>query len=438
MKTYPHIAARIFNTPLMILPTALDAIVAGIGDRLLIGADSALLAARAQPEMIISAAGARAEGGYQVIDGVAVLDVAGILAHKSQVDMNTCQSILGYQDIARQFDAAQTDSAVKAILFNLDSPGGEVSGVFDLAAKIFAARGKKPMAAIASDMACSACYLLASAVGQIAVTQTATVGSVGVVMRHVDMSAAMKAGGFDVSFIFAGAHKVDGNPYQPLPDAVRADLQFAVDGMYTMFVDACAKYRGIDASALRKTEARVYQGAEAVKAGMADFVSTPDQMIEQLRAGISLAHPSRASARATHSNRSTSMSEHEQASGGAEARPVEAFSKTDVDQARAEGVKTGATQERERVSAILGHAEAQGRAELAHTCIAQGLSVEQAGALLAVAPRADHTAGTNQFAAQMAALGNPAVKPDAESGDAQQASAVINAMVGMINSRAKA
>lgn len=129
------------------------------------------------------------------------------------------------------------------------------------------------------------------------------------------------------------------------------------------------------------------------------------------------------------------MSEHEQASGGAEARPVETFSKADIDQA----TKAGATQERERVSAILGHAEAHGRTALAHTCIAQGLSVEQAGALMAASPRADApAAGSDQFASHMAALGNPSIKPDAESGDAQQAASVINTMVGMINGRAKA
>lgn len=435
MKNYPHIAARIFNTPLLIHPAKLDAIVAGLGGRLLgfDRDDQSLIIV--EPQAYVASRGERSDNGYQVIDGVGVIDVGGVLAHKTRADMNTCSMILGYDRLAAQFDAALADKSVSAILFNMDTPGGEVAGVFDLAARIHAARGIKPMAAVASDMSASAGYLIGSAVGQLAVTQTGDVGSIGVVMRHVDMSSAAQREGVNVTFIYAGAHKIDGNPFQPLPDAVRADFQASVDKLYGMFVDAVAKHRGVDAEHVRATQARIYKGSDAVSAGLADLVATPDEMIQELRARANAARPSRAIARATHSNRSTSMSEHEQASGGAEARPVETFSKADIDQA----TKAGATQERERVSAILGHAEAQGRTALAHTCIAQGLSVEQAGALMAASPRADApAAGGDQFASHMAALGNPSIKPDAESGDAQQAASVINTMVGMINGRAKA
>lgn len=443
MKSYPLIASRIFNTPLLIHPAKLDAIVAGLGDRLLGAIDVSADIATAAPQAFVAARGERSKAGYQIVDGVGVLDIGGVLAHKTRADMKTCDMILGYDRIAAQLDAALADRDVNSILFNLDTPGGEVAGAFDLAAKIYAARGIKPMAAVASDFAASAGYLIGSAAGRLAVTQTGNVGSIGVVLRHVDMSAAAQKEGVNVTFIYAGAHKVDGNPFQPLPDSVRADFQANVDKLYGMFVQSVSRHRGMELERVRDTQARVYTGSEAVDAGLADLVATPDEMIQDMRARASGARSSRASARATHSTRSISMSEHEQGSGGANANPEAKFAQADIDRARAEGhaegVKAGMTQERERVSGIMAHAEAGGRGALAQTCVAQGLSVEAAAAVLAASPKASVlAAASNQFAEHMAALGNPRVTPDAESvGEGADASALVNSMVAMINGTGK-
>jgi signal peptide peptidase SppA len=440
-SAHPLIAARIFNTPLLIHPGKLDAIIAGLGERLLgqpiniIGENHV---AQSKPLAFLSAQGSYSQNGYQIIDGVAVIDVGGVLAHRSQIDMQTCAPILGYDAIAQMHDAALADPAVDAILYLMDTPGGEVAGAFDLAAKIYASRGQKPMAAIASDMAASAGYLLASAVGQIAVTQTACVGSIGVVMRHVDMSEAAKQAGMNVTYVYAGDHKIDGNPFQPLPDAVRKDFQASVDKLYGMFTDAVSRQRGMDARDLVNTQARCYTGDDAVKAGLADLVSTPDQMIQTLR-DQSRSRSSRAGARATHSPRSTSMSEHEQGSGGANANhPAASYTQADLDRARvegnAQGVKTGMDQERARVSGIMAHDEAKGRSALAQTCVAQGLSVEQAGALLAASPRdvQAQASGGNEFAKAMAVLGNPKVSAATgnETSDEPTAEDLVSSMLG--------
>ena len=443
MKAYPLIASRIFNTPLLIHPAKLDAIIAGLGERIL-GQEIQLVGAAdmPKPQAFVAARGERAKAGYNLVDGVAVIDVGGVLAHKTRADMQTCDLILGYDLLARQMDAALADAGAQAILFNLDTPGGEVAGAFDLADRIYAARGTKPMGAVASDMAASAGYLIGSAAGRLAVSQTGQVGSIGVVMRHVDMSAAAAREGVNVTFIYAGAHKVDGNPFQPLPDTVRADFQANVDKLYGMFVSAVARHRGMDSEAVRATQARMYAGADAVAAGMADLVATPDQMIQDLRARAGVARSSRAGARATHSTRSTSMSEHEQGSGGANANPEARFAQADIDRARAEGhaegVKAGMSQERERVSAIMGHAEAEGRATLAQTCVSQGLSVDAAAAVLAASPKAaPAAAGSNEFAAHMAATGNPKVAPDGEASEQTGAASAVASMVAMINGAGK-
>lgn len=281
MNHYPYIASRLFNAPLMIHPGKLHAIVAGLSERLNVVAPPA-------PQAYTTPQGTREKGGYRTLDnGVAVIDVYGILAHRGGLQADSSY-IQGYDGLARQLAGALADPSVGAILLNIDSPGGEVAGAFQLADQIRAARSVKPIAAVAGDMAASAAYLIASAAETVSIAPTGVAGSIGVVTSHVDMSRAMDSMGLTVTYIYAGAHKVDGNPFQPLPEAVAADIQAEIDHYYGLFVNAVAESRpNIAADAIRATEARLFIGQKAVAAGLADRVETPDQAIERLAARIS-------------------------------------------------------------------------------------------------------------------------------------------------------
>ncbi len=276
---YPHLASRLFNTPLLIHPGKLDAIVAGLSGR---------FGVMPAPSAYVTPTGTREPGGYRVLDnGVAVLEVFGALAHRGGLQADSSY-IQGYDGLARQLETALRDPAVGAILLNVDSPGGEVSGAFQLASQIHAARAVKPIAAVASDMAASAGYLLASAAQTVSVTTTGVVGSIGVATCHVDMSKALAGMGMAITCLYAGAHKIDGNPYQPLPPDVAAQIQADVDHYYALFLDTVAAHRpATDVAALRATEARTYIGEQALAAKLADFVETPDQAIARLAARIS-------------------------------------------------------------------------------------------------------------------------------------------------------
>ncbi|MDY0105304.1 MAG: S49 family peptidase [Giesbergeria sp.] len=419
---YPHLAARLFNTPLLVHPGKLDAIIAGLGGRLLgtpVELAPAADAAGIAPEMFSTRRGERGDSGYAITDGVAIVHASGALVHRSRMD-GASSYLLGYNELATQVEAAQADPNVHAILQVWDSPGGEVSGAFEYAERMHAQRGKKPMWAIADSMAASAAYLGGSAFEHLAVSSTGYVGSIGVVMRHVDFSRALDNDGIRVTHIFAGSHKVDGNPYEPLPKDVQADMQAEIDGLYTLFVDAVAQHRGISADTVRATQARVYRGAAAVSMGLADRVATTDQLISELSAQRARTYPAGPSARTT----ATTTGEHMSgttppAPAGAApnaattaAPAAAAFTQADVDQARAEGHQAGAVAERERTSAILGHASAAANMPLAVTCVQNGLSAEQAGAILAAAPKPatlESTSTGNGFAAVMSAIGNPAV-----------------------------
>jgi len=377
--------------------------------------------------MFTTRRGERTERGYRVVEGVAVLGIGGALVHRSRMEADST-FLLGYNDVAADLEDAMGNPDIHAVLQVYDSPGGEVAGAFEYAERVMALRGKKPMVAMADSMAASAAYLGASAADELVLTATSYAGSIGVVMRHVDLSKALASEGVAVTHIFAGAHKVDGNAFEPLPAAVLAELQSEMNSLYDEFIAAVALHRGMPPAAVRKTQAAMYRGVAAIGAGLADRLSTTDQMISELAAQRAQSYPAGPSARANANDNNTqgaSMSGNTTPGGSTPANSAPApaaasFTQADVDTARAQG----ASAERGRVVAILGHQSAGANMALAVQCINTGLSTEQASAILGVAaPAAVATAPaqatSNPFAAAMAQVSNPKVsgvegRPDAQ------------------------
>ncbi len=217
--------------PLLVEPSKLDAVIAALAPRFGIN-DLALV-----PGLYTTEPGEKRYPGYRVQDGIAVIDVFGALVHRGGYDAESTY-FLGYQDVGRRCDTALGDGEVEGIAFQIDSPGGEVSGAHQLAAQVYAARGAKPMTAVVSNVAASAAYLLAAAVGDISVSPTGFTSSIGVVLRHVDMSRLLANDGITVTQIYAGAAKVDGNPYEPLSVTARERFQADVSTLYDQFVSA--------------------------------------------------------------------------------------------------------------------------------------------------------------------------------------------------------
>lgn len=358
---YPHLAARLFNTPLLIHPQKLDAIIAGLGDRLLgtrVDLPGGMEPAQAMPaELFSTRRGARGDTGYSVTDGVAVIQASGALVHRSRMD-GASSYLLGYNELAMQLEDAMSNPDVHAVLQVMDTPGGEVSGAFEYGDRILAQRGRKPMWAIADSMAASAGYLGGSAFEQLAVSPTGYVGSIGVVMRHLDLSRRLANDGISVTHIFAGDHKIDGNPYEPLPKDVQAAFQEEIDSLYGMFVDAVVRNRRMTAQAVRDTQAAMFRGQAAVQLGLADRVSTTDQLIAELAAMRNRSFPTGRAAR-TQANQGAPMSGTPEAGGQPTATPAAAaaptFTQSDLDAARAEGHAAGAAAERQRIADVRAH-----------------------------------------------------------------------------------
>jgi signal peptide peptidase SppA len=204
-----------------------------------------------------------------------VIPVADTLVQKLG-SMTPYSGMTGYDGIAANFAQALADPNVKGIMLDIDSPGGEVAGCFDLVDMIAEARGRKPIRAMLSERAFSAAYAIACATDLITVPRTGGTGSVGVITMHVDYSRALDKEGFTVTLITCGSRKAEGNPYEPLPDAARAAIQAEIDAVGLLFAQTVAANRGMPVEAVQATQAATYLGQAGVDIGFADAVASPE------------------------------------------------------------------------------------------------------------------------------------------------------------------
>jgi signal peptide peptidase SppA len=191
------------------------------------------------------------------------------------------------QGLTKQFRAALADDTVKAIVFDVDSPGGDVDGIQELSDEIFNARGQKKIVAVANTMAASAAYWLASAADEFVVTPSGMVGSIGVFTTHNDVSEMDKMMGLKVTYISAGKFKTAANPDEPLSPEAEAAIQSVVDSFYDAFVSGVARNRGVAATDVKNGfgQARCVVAKDALKLHMVDKIATLDQTLA--RFGVS-------------------------------------------------------------------------------------------------------------------------------------------------------
>jgi ClpP class serine protease len=279
------LAERIINTPLLITQAKLDQIISVVGDR--IGLDTSLVVTQ-QP-----AASRSSSKEYYTSKGVAVIPIYGTLVHRVR-GLSALSGITSYENIRAQFDDALSSKDVDSILFDIDSPGGEVAGVFDLVDHIYSSRGTKPIVAVSNERAHSAAYAIASAADYRYLTRTAGMGSIGVVMIHVDKSEANKRAGISYTYMYAGDKKIDGSPNSPLSDSARADAQATIDSMYSLFVATVARNTGLSEKTIINTQAGTYHGQSAVDIGLANAILPYQEVVNNLvnqKGGIFTAMP---------------------------------------------------------------------------------------------------------------------------------------------------
>lgn len=380
---------------------------------------------------------------YKRKDGVAIVSVVGSLINRGAW-IGSSSGEVSYEGIKTQIQAAAADPRAHAILLDIDSPGGEAVGCFECADVI---RGiEKPVWAVVNGMAASAAYAIASAADRIITGPSGVVGSIGVVMVHADHSRELDKKGITPTLLFAGAHKVDGHPFGPLPDSVRADIQAEINQFYDLFVEGVAKGRtSMSPAAIRATEARCYIGQAAVDVGLADEVGSFETVLAELTRRISSgsfpAHATRRTSMATE--KTYTQAEFDSAVTAARTEGAttalatartefEAAATAGAAKAKAEGVTEGRAAAVTDLKAVVSLEETKGREVQALALIGTGcLDVAAAKALLGTTPK---SSSLEQRMAGAAGLGpdpgaNP--PPKAETVDWAAIAARTNQTMGL-------
>jgi signal peptide peptidase SppA len=407
MSKLAHIADRVLNRPIMIHPDKLALIASILDGRIGIDADDLKMRVReidlAEADALMGTGGPEASryvGQFALnnpddprsgrkpyrttADGIAIIPVLGSLVNRGSF-FDAMSGVTSYEKLKFQIGAAATDRDVTSILLDMDSPGGEAVGAFEVGDVVAAAARAKEVVAVVNGMAASAAYAIASQASRVVTTSSGISGSIGVVMLHADYSVAIANKGIKPTLIHAGADKVNGNPYQPLTDDVKAKLKAEIDRFYDLFVTSVAVGRaGLTEEAIRATEARTYIGADAVAVGLADSVGSFEGVLSELSA--------KPAAVSFHSNKGT-------ASMTTEAK----FSQADIDAAvqaavakatapaaaAAPSAADAVKADRERTAAITALPEAKGREATAmHLAMTTDMTVDQVKAALATIPAA--------------------------------------------------
>jgi len=263
-----HLADRLFGKALMITQSKLEMILHILGPRM-------GFATEAIPILTQMPGDDDEDSDYTASNGIAVIPIRGTLV-KRAAGMSAFSGMTSYEALEEQLEDAITDPAVKGIILDVDSPGGEAAGMADLADLIYNARGSKPIFAVSNDSMYSAAYGLGSAAGTIYVTREGGVGSIGCYMLHVDRSKLDADMGVKYTYIYAGDKKVEGNPHEPLSADARAEMQGECDRIRDIFVTLVARNRAVDAKKIYDTEAGCFYAEQAIPL-LADKIGNFDQ-----------------------------------------------------------------------------------------------------------------------------------------------------------------
>jgi signal peptide peptidase SppA len=259
-------AQRLFGVPLLLHPARAVELARYLSER-------QGLEVRVRGDEGVTARGR--DRPYEVADGIARVPIEGTLVHKSGY-LDAVSGLTGYDKVRSIFDAALADLKVRGIALMVNSPGGEVSGLFDLVDHIYAARGEKPIWSILDESAYSAAYALASSAEVVTVPRTGGTGSIGAVAVHAEYSRQLDKAGVTVTVMRHGEKKARANDVEPLRDTDQADLQEDIDRVGKEFIRLVARNRNLERRAVREQEAATFMGESGVDRGLADLIASPE------------------------------------------------------------------------------------------------------------------------------------------------------------------
>lgn len=324
---------------------------------------------RLQPAEARNREGRPAAAGkpYSMDGPVAVIPVEGVLT-KRGLSFWGYQLAPGMRDVAAALRSACADRGVKAILLDVDSPGGTVDGIEELTEVVAEAGSAKPLYAFADGLMASAAYWLSCNAREIAAPATAEVGSIGVVMMHREYSKALEGAGITCNIIAAGHYKAAGNMVEPLSEEMRAYLQSGIDDTYELFLQAVERGRNVSREkALAMADGKMFTGTEALKTGLVDRVCSREAFITHIKEGLDM---TLAELREQHPETVAALRAELEQEHAAQAASA-------ADAARAEGASAELERMLSLAACLLGEQSAETLRDLA----ASGIRPEQAKAM---------------------------------------------------------
>lgn len=350
--------------------------------------------------------------GVVIRDNVAVVSAIGPIFRYASL-FTDFSGGAALSRLAQDFQAAIDAGGLRAILLNLDTPGGEANGIAEFAAQIRSAAGKLPVVAYVGGMGASAGYWLASAASEIVVAPTAMVGSIGVVMASQDTRARDAKAGI-TTWEFVSSQSPMKRP-DPATEAGSAHIQAMVDRLAEEFVSNVAAYRGVSVAKVLADfgQGGVLMGADAVAAGMADRVGSFEQTLARL-AGRSTAGPSGITVRLSPGQTSPQARENvmdEQTNPDGQPAITAQFIATHHPAIAAQFQTEGAAAERARILAIQTQAALPGHDALVAQCIHDGSSAGDAALKITAAEKAKLSTHLSALAA--GAEAQPKLTPSA-------------------------
>ena len=291
MKNYFRTSTLLFNQPLMVTPEVLELGVRWANQ--VMNLNIINLGPAGAPRMRMDDDEGSAprmsrddeRQGGAARTGVAVVPVHGVLVPRG-AHIEPCENMTSYEGLRRDIRAAINDPLVERIVLDIDSPGGSVAGAFELATDIRAMAQSKPITGLVNFMAYSGGYLMSAACTDIVLSRTSGVGSIGVIASHMDRSAQAEKMGVKVTTVYAGAHKNDLSPHEPISDQSLRVLTDMVNEGYEMFTSAIADYRGLSVAQVRATEAGLFRGQAAISAGLADRLESPQDAVDSISRAV--------------------------------------------------------------------------------------------------------------------------------------------------------
>lgn len=291
MKSYLRASSLLFNQPLLVTPDMLDLGVRWANQAMSLNIVN--IGAVAGPQMWdddgIDRLAMQEEQRRSAIasTGIEVIPVSGVLVSRGS-HISMCETMTSYESLRAQIRQAVADPMVERVVLDIDSPGGSAVGAFELAADIRAMAQQKPITGIVNYMAYSGGYLIGSACSELVVSQTSGVGSIGVIASHMDRSKQEEGMGVKVTTVYAGAHKNDLSPHEPLTEQSLKYLNDVVQESYQLFVNAVADYRGLSVQQVIATEAGLFRGQQGIAAGLADRLQSPQDAVDDLSRSVAL------------------------------------------------------------------------------------------------------------------------------------------------------